>query len=93
MHIYNIMSKYLTITEARKKFLDLPDELSNEPIIITKHGKPVMVTFSYEQIESLLETIAILKDQEFAPVLNQAIAQDQTGARIAWEDAISQLGW
>ena len=48
------MAKYLNITEARKNLLSLPDELKEEPIIITKYGKPVMVTVSYEQMESLL---------------------------------------
>ena len=47
------MTKYLTITEARKQPLDLPDQLTDEPTIITKQGKPVMVTTSYDQMESL----------------------------------------
>jgi PHD/YefM family antitoxin component YafN of YafNO toxin-antitoxin module len=87
------MSKYLTIAQARKEFLNLPDELINEPVIITKHGKPVMVTFSYEQIESLVETLEILNDREIAPLLDEAIQQDQTGEKINWEEAKSQLGW
>jgi hypothetical protein len=46
-----------------------------------------MVTFSYEHIESLLETLEILNDQEIAPLLDEAIQQDQTGETINWEDA------
>jgi prevent-host-death family protein len=53
------MSKYLTITEARRQLLDLPDKLKDEPVIITKHGKPVMAALSFEQYESLLETLSI----------------------------------
>jgi PHD/YefM family antitoxin component YafN of YafNO toxin-antitoxin module len=87
------MSKYLTIAQAKEQFLNLPDELTNEPVIITQNGKPVMVTFSDEHIESLLETLEILNDQEIASLLDEAIQQDHTGKTINWEDAKLQLGW
>ena len=87
------MSKYLTITEARKNFLNLPDELTDEPIIITKHGKPVMVTISYEQMESLLETLEILADKEFSSQLSASIKQNKAGERVSWEEAKEKLGW
>ena len=87
------MPKYLTITEARKNLLNLPDELADEPIIITKHGKPVMVTVSYEQMESLLETLEILEDKEFAAQLATSIEQDRNGETISWSDARAKLGW
>jgi PHD/YefM family antitoxin component YafN of YafNO toxin-antitoxin module len=41
------MLKYLTITEAQEQLLDLPDDLQEEPIIITRHGKPVMAAISF----------------------------------------------
>ena len=87
------MAKYLTITEARKKLLALPDELIDEPIIITKHGKPVMVTISYEQMESLLETLEILADQEFSNQLKEGIQQDKEGKTVSWWEAKAKLGW
>jgi prevent-host-death family protein len=87
------MAKYLTITEARKKLLGLPDELTDEPIIITKHGKPVMVTISYEQIKSLLETLEILGDREFSTQLKEGIQQDREGKTVSWSDAKAKLGW
>jgi antitoxin YefM len=42
------MPRFLTITETRKQLLDLPDQLTDEPIIITKHGKPTMVSLGCE---------------------------------------------
>ncbi|BAU63500.1 hypothetical protein STA3757_08650 [Stanieria sp. NIES-3757] len=87
------MAKYLTITEARKQLLGLPDELTDEPIIITKHGKPVMVTISYEQMESLLETLEILGDKEFSSQLAAGIQQDRAGKTVSWEEAKNKLGW
>lgn len=87
------MAKYLTITEARKQLLGLPDQLTDEPIIITKHGKPVMVTISYEQMESLLETLEILGDKELSNQLKEGIQQDKEGKTIDWEEAKAKLGW
>ncbi|MEL6441503.1 MAG: type II toxin-antitoxin system Phd/YefM family antitoxin [Cyanobacteria bacterium J06621_8] len=87
------MPKYLNITEARKNFLSLPEELTDEPIIITKHGKPVMVTLSYEQMESLLETLSILEDKEFSSQLSVSIQQDKAGEKVSWESAKKKLGW
>jgi antitoxin YefM len=87
------MPKYFTITEARKNLLNLPDKLTDEPIIITKHGKPVMVTVSYEQMESLLETLEILEDKEFSSQLSTSIQQDQAGEKVDWEEAKEKLGW
>lgn len=86
------MSKYLTITEARRQLLDLPDELNDEPVIITKHGKPVMAALSFEQYESLLETLSILSDRNFANQLQESIAQAERGETISWEEAKAKLG-
>lgn len=86
------MPKYLSITEARRQLLDLPDELQDEPVIITKHGKPVMAAISFEQYESLLETLAILSDQGFAHQLQASIAQVERGETITWKEAKAKLG-
>ncbi|MBN3871672.1 type II toxin-antitoxin system Phd/YefM family antitoxin [Nostoc sp. JL33] len=86
------MPKYLSITEARRQLLDLPDELKDEPVIITKHGKPVMAALSFDQFESLLETLAILSDREFAHQLRESIDQGERGETINWKEAKAQLG-
>ncbi len=91
--MYIFMSRYLTITEARKQLLALPEKLADEPIIITKHGKPVMVTISYEQMESLLETLEILEDKEFTTQLKEGMKQDIEGETLSWAEAKAQLGW
>ncbi len=86
------MLRYLTITEARRQLLDLPDELKDEPVIITKHGKPVMAALSFEQFESLLETLAILSDREFAHQLQESISQGERGETISWKEVKAKLG-
>lgn len=86
------MPKYLTITEARQKLLELPEQLTEEPVIITKHGKPVMTAMSYQQFESLLETLSILSDAQFTKQLKDSIIQGERGETINWEEAKAKLG-
>ena len=86
------MPKYLTITEARQQMLGLPDKLADEPMIITKRGKPVMVALSYEHFASLLETLDILSESKFANRLKESITQADQGKTITWEEAKAQLG-
>lgn len=85
------MPKYLTITEARQQMLGLPEQLADEPMIITKRGKPVMVALSYEHFASLLETLDILSDSKFANRLQESIAQANQGKTISWEEAKARL--
>lgn len=86
------MPKFLTITETRKQLLNLPEQLTDEPVIITKHGKPAMVALGYEQFESIMETLEVLSDPELMNILRQSLAQAEQGETVALEDAIARLG-
>ena len=52
----------------------------------------MMVTLSFEQFESLLETLAILSDPELTNRLQESIAQAERGETISWEEAKAKLG-
>ena len=69
------MSKRLTIAQAQQQLPNLPQELINEPIIITQDGVPVMAAISYTHLTELLETLDILTDTEFVTKLRQSITQ------------------
>jgi len=69
------MSKRLTIAQAQQQLPNLPQELLNEPIIITQDGVPVMAAMSYTHLTELLETLDILTDTEFVTKLHQSITQ------------------
>jgi antitoxin YefM len=86
------MTRFLTISETRKQLLDLPDQLTDEPVIITKHGKPTMVALGYEQFESLMETLEVLSDPDLMTTLRQSMAQAENGKTISLDDAIARLG-
>ena len=87
------MPKYLTITEAQQQLPELPDELADEPAIITKDGKPVIIALSLQQFESLLETVEILADQEFMTQLREGIRQANAGETISLEQLKAELGF
>lgn len=86
------MTQYLKIEEAQQELIDLPQKLTTEPIIITQDGLPVMTAMSYQQFESLMETLDILTDESFSQKLQASIAQAEAGNTIAWEEVKTKLG-
>ena len=87
------MPKYLTIAEAQQQLPELPDELADEPAIITKDGKPVIIALSLPQFESFLETVEILVDREFMAQLREGIRQADAGETINLEQLKAELGF
>lgn len=85
------MTRFLNITEARKHLLELPEELEEDSVIITKHGKPVMAAMSYQQFESLLETVEILSDSTFSGKLRESIEQADKGEALPLDDVETRL--
>ena len=46
-----------------------------------------------EQMGSLLETLEILEDKEFAVPLSASIEQQRNEETVNWSDALTQLNW
>jgi prevent-host-death family protein len=83
----------LTITEARKKLMKLPDEAAkNEIIAITRRNKEIMALMSWELYEGLLETIEILGDEELMKNLNKGMEQVRSGKTHSVGQARKRLG-
>ena len=85
------MTRFLTISEARKQLLEMPDTLQDEPVVITRHGKPVMAAMSYEQFESVAETLELLSDSAFMTELRESTAQAKRGERVSLTDVRARL--
>lgn len=85
------MTRFLTISEARKQLLELPDTLHEQPVIITRHGKPVMAALSYEQFESLAETLDLLEDGSLMADLRASMGQAERGERVSLADVRARL--
>jgi PHD/YefM family antitoxin component YafN of YafNO toxin-antitoxin module len=87
-----VMPKQLTIAQVQQQHSNLPGELTDEPIVITQDGVPVMAALSYTDLTELLETLDILTDTEFAFKFRQSILQAEKGSSISWESAKATLG-
>jgi antitoxin YefM len=86
------MPKQLTIAQAQEQLPTLSVSLSEEPVIITQDGVPVIAALSYVHLTELMETLEILSDSEFVGQLRQSLVQAEQGNTIKWEVAKVQLG-
>ena len=83
----------LTITEARKKLMKLPEEAEKSEIIaITRRNKEIMALMSWELYEGLLETIEILGDPELMKNLKKGMEQVRSGKTHTIEQTRKRLG-
>lgn len=67
----------VALTEARDNLRAIVDEVveTGNEFTITRHGKPVAVILSYEEYESLVETLNILSDESAMEAIEEAEAE------------------
>jgi antitoxin YefM len=65
----------LTITEARKRLLDLPDATSPGVIRVTRRGRPALAILPWDDYESIVETLEVLGDAELMATLRTSLAE------------------
>jgi prevent-host-death family protein len=85
----------LTISEARKALLDLPDKLARTPdraVTITRRGQPVLAILPWEFYESLVETLEVLGDPEMVTALRESLEDLTRGRVVSHAEAKKRLG-
>ncbi|MBI5627489.1 MAG: type II toxin-antitoxin system Phd/YefM family antitoxin [Candidatus Rokubacteria bacterium] len=85
----------LTISEARKGFLDLPEKLAREPehvVTITRRGQPVLAVLPWEFYESIVETLDVLSEPELVAALRESIEDIERGRLLNHEEVGARLG-
>jgi antitoxin YefM len=85
----------LTISEARKVLLDLPERLergSERAISITRRGRPVLAVMPWELYESLVETLEILGDPDMVVALRDSLEDLKRGRVVSNREAKTRLG-
>lgn len=85
------MSQYMNITEARQRLLELPDTLGEEPLYITRHGKPVMVVLRQEDYEAAVETAEVMADPDTMGAVRQSKAEIAAKKTVSAEAARKRL--
>ena len=85
----------LTISEARKALLNLPEKLARTPeraVTITRRGQPVLAVLPWEFYESIVETLDILGDPEMVRVLRESLEDLKRGRLVSNTEAKKRLG-
>ncbi|PYM18639.1 MAG: hypothetical protein DMD81_05465 [Candidatus Rokuibacteriota bacterium] len=85
----------LTISEARKVLLDLPETLARTPeraVTITRRGRPVLAILPWEFYESIVETLEILGDPDMVAALRASLEDVKRGRVVSNAEAKKRLG-
>ena len=85
----------LTISEARKALLNLPEKLARTPeraVTITRRGQPVLAVLPWEFYESIVETLDILGDPEMVRVLRESLEDLKRGRLVSNAEAKKRFG-
>lgn len=66
--------KILSITEARKKIFEMVKDVQKPGVhyLLTEKGKPKIVVMSFDEFDSLMETMEILSDPEAVKAIKEA---------------------
>ena len=85
--------KDLPITDARDELTSLPDKLSrtHETVSVTRRGKPVLAILSWDEYESIVETLEILSDEKMVADLRQGIKESKQRKGVSWEQVKRKL--
>lgn len=92
----------LSISEAQKELMRLPEQFEEQPeaVTVTRYGKPVMSILPYEThkflletIDSLLETIEILQDEELMAAFRESVKELAEGQGQPLDEVLKELRW
>ena len=61
-------------------------------IIVTRHGKPVLVMLSIEDYASLMETLDVLTDPQAMAGVKRGVADLRKGKTHSWQEIKQSLG-
>lgn len=85
-------SETLDITEARSKFTTLDRCLQDSPVIwITRHNKPAFAVVNSEMMETLLETLEIIREPESLRLLEQSLQDIKNGNMTDHDDLKQEM--
>lgn len=79
------ISKKLTVTEAKAKFLELIGDIQNchETVTITRNGHPAAIIMNPDDFEALIETLEILSDAKVMASLKKSAKQIRAGKLLS----------
>ena len=87
-------TKELTTVDARRELTKLPEKLGANPatVAVTRRGKPVLAIMTWEDYQSILESLEILSDNDAVEQLRRSIKEVKEGKPIPWQQAKVRFG-
>ncbi len=89
----------LSITEARKRIFDIAEEVQKPGVYytLTENGKPKAVVLSYEEYESIMETMDVMEEMpELGKELEESREAVKRGEHKSWttlEELLAKQGY
>lgn len=84
------MSDTLPFSEVKAHLSELADrvERQHDRVLVTRNGRPSFVLLSPDDLESLEETLDILKDDELMESLRRSRNEAERGKRVRLKDHV-----
>jgi prevent-host-death family protein len=84
------MSDTIPFSEVKAHLSELADrvERQHDRILVTRNGRPSFVLLSPDDLESLEETLDILKDDELMESLRRSRADAESDKRVRLQDHV-----
>jgi antitoxin YefM len=82
------MSEVLPFSEVKAHLSEIADrvELEHDRIMVTRNGRPSFVLMSPDDLESLEETLDIIRDDELMESLRRSREEAARGERLPLKD-------
>ena len=82
------MSEVLPFSEVKAHLSELADrvEVEHDRILVTRNGRPSFVLMSPDDLESLEETLDIVRDDDLMKSLRQSRKEAARGERVRLKD-------
>lgn len=86
-------NKNITITKARKELFKIAEQVQkpNNYYTLSVEGEPKVVMMSYDEFDSMKETIEILSDPTIMANIKKAEEEYERGEYITWEEMKKEL--
>ncbi len=84
----------IPVGDARDHFSELIAEVerTHERVTVTRHGRPVAVVLSPDDLESLEETLDILSQPDALAEIGDSAADIAAGRTVSMEDIRTEFG-
>jgi antitoxin YefM len=84
------MTTVLPFSEAKAQLSELADRVEgqHDRILVTRNGRPSFVLLSPDDLESLEETLDILRDDELLASIRRSRREAAAGKRLRLKDHI-----